>query len=418
MSDGLVIVGGSCAAVQIAAAARRAGYAEPIRMISEEDALPYQRPPLSKAFLLGTAGERDLPLRGEPFYRDQRIDLELGARAEAVDLRSREVVTAQGRRLRFERLALAVGARARKLDVPGADHAGVFTLRDLSDAVRLKAALADAESVAVVGGGFIGLEVAASAAKLGKRVTVLEAQDRLLGRTCSPLLADWFRDLHVGHGTSVMTGVNVAALRGSGGCVRWVELADGRKVAADLVVVGVGVAPNDELAALAGIDCGDGIVVDRFAKTSNPIVVAAGDCTRFPCAFSDGLRRIESIQNATDQARAAAAAVLGRDEPHRSLPWFWSDQYDAKLQMAGLSQEHDAHVVRGSPASGRFSVFYYRRRMLIAVDSVSCPAEHMIVRKLIAGRLSPTPAQASDVGFDLTSLLPAGPSATGHVPSG
>ena len=405
MADGLVIVGGSYAAAQIAAAARQAGYAEPIRMFSAEDVLPYQRPPLSKAFLTGNGEDKTLPLRADSFYRDQNIDVELNAPVAAIDRAARRIVLESGKTVAYDKLALAVGARPRPLELPGAGLEGVFALRTLADARRIKESLAATSNVVVIGGGFIGLEVASAAAKLGKQVTVLEAQERLLGRACPPVIADWIAKLHAGHGVAIRCSARIASLEGPGR-VRAVKLADGSEIPAEVVIVGIGVLPNVELAQAAGLACDNGIVVDRFARTSDPDIVAAGDCTRFPSPYAEAPVRLESVQNATDQSRSAVAAILGQEMPHENVPWFWSDQYDMKLQMTGLSQGHDVHAVRGSMDEGRFSVFYFKRGALIGTDSINRPADHMLSRRLVAARAKVSPSQAEDASFDLKSLMP------------
>jgi 3-phenylpropionate/trans-cinnamate dioxygenase ferredoxin reductase subunit len=406
VSNGLVIVGGSYAASHIAAAARQHGYDAPIKLLSEERALPYHRPPLSKTFLVEADKDDALPLRAEAFYREQNIELELGLRVVTIDRATRTVTSADGRRFTYSKLALAAGARPRTLEVPGAELENVFTLRNLEDARRIKAALAEAEKVVVIGGGFIGLEVASAAVKLGKRVTILEVLDRFLGRACPPIIADWFAHLHARRGVTTLLGIRAVALRGERGRVRSVVLDGGRECPADMVVAGVGAVPNVDLAQACGLVCNDGIVVDRFARTSDPDIVAAGDCTRFPCAYSDNPVRLESVQNATDQARTAAATIAGREAAYEAVPWFWSDQYDVKLQMAGLSQDHDAHAVRGAMDDDNFSIFYFRAGTIMAVDSVNRPADHMLARRLIAARTSCTPQQVADASFDFKSLLP------------
>ena len=405
MSDGLVIVGGSYAAMQIAASAREAGYGEPIRLVSEEPVLPYQRPPLSKGYLTGKFAPAALPLRAEVFYRDNRIDLLLGKRVDALDLASGRVTLASGDRLAFDRLALATGTRPRPLPVPGADLAGVLFLRSLADADRLRPRLEAATSIVIIGGGFIGLEFASVAATLGKPVTVIEAQDRLLARGVSSQMAAFLTEIHRSRGVVLRLGTSVRALHGESGRVRAVECGDGQRLDADLVLVAIGVVPNVELAVQAGLSCQDGLLVDRLARTDDPRVVAAGDCTRHPSAFAGQLLRLESVQNATDQAKTAGAAVAGQDKPYESVPWFWSDQYGLKLQMVGLVQGHDRHAIRGAPDQRRFSIFYFRDDRLIAIDSINRAADHMLGRKLLALGRSPTPGQAADESFDLQTLL-------------
>jgi len=403
MAHGLVIVGGSYAAVQAAASARQGGYQEPIRILSEDRHPPYQRPPLSKAFLTD-AGDASVPLRADTFYAEQRITLELGTRVEGIDRGSKHVVTADGVRLRYDKLILATGARPRTMNVDGSALEGVCLLRSLDDARSIKRRLADVQSVAVVGGGFIGLEVAASCAKLGKKVTVIEALPRLMSRALPPMLADWFANQHRAHGADLRLGIGVAAFRGTGGNVHSVGLSGGTEIPAQLVVVGIGVVPNEELAKGAGLSCANGVLVDTFGRSSDPDIFALGDCSRHPSRYSDTPLRLESVQNAMDQGRAAGATIAGKETPYDTIPWFWSDQYDLKLQMSGLSAGHDAHAVRGSLDEGRFSVFYFRADRVIGVDSVNRPAEHLLARKLVAGRSALSPVQAADASFDLKAL--------------
>lgn len=407
MPDGLVVVGGSYAAVQIAASARERGFDGPIRLVGEENAPPYQRPPLSKGFLTGKTSAAMLPLRAEAFYRDAAIDLVLGTRALSVDRAARVVTTADGRRLRYDRLALALGARARPLPVPGAGLDGVLPLRSLADAERLRDRAAEADEVVVIGGGFIGLEVASALAGPGRSVTVVEAQDRLLARALPPALSDFLAGVHRARGVRLEMRTGVRGIEGTAGHVRSVTLDDGRTLGADLVVVGIGAIPNTEIAQACGLPCDDGIIVDRFAGTADPAIVAAGDCTRHPNAHAGRPMRLESVQNALDQARAAAGAVAGVPVPYDAVPWFWSDQYDVKLQMAGLSGGADRSVLRGSPDRGRFSLFHFRSRRLIAVDSVNRPADHMAARRLLAAGAPVTPDQAADESVDLRALAAA-----------
>ena len=407
MSDGLVIVGGSYAAMQIAASAREAGYGEPIRIVSEEPVLPYQRPPLSKGYLTGKFAPTALPLRAEAFYRDNRIEPLLGTRAEALDLGAGRVTLAGGGHLAFDRLALATGTRPRPLPVPGADLDGVLFLRSLADADRLRSRLDAADSIVVIGGGFIGLELASVAAALGTAVTVIEAQERLLARGVSPQMAAFLAEVHRARGVTLRLGTSVRELRGAEGRVRSVILGDGESLATDLVLIAIGVLPNVELAAQAGLACQDGLVVDRFARAGDQRVVAAGDCTRHPSAFAGQLLRLESVQNAIDQAKTAGTTLAGQEKPYDTVPWFWSDQYEFKLQMVGLVQGHDRHALRGSPEQRRFSIFYFRGSRLIAIDSVNRAADHMLGRKLLALGHSPTPEQVADESFDLQKLLVA-----------
>jgi 3-phenylpropionate/trans-cinnamate dioxygenase ferredoxin reductase subunit len=289
--------------------------------------------------------------------------------------------------------------------VAGANLDGVLLLRSLADARALKERIGAAQSIAVVGGGFIGLEVASACASLGKQVTVIEMQERLMARALPPLLSEHFAGVHRRHGVDVRLRTGIAAINGKDGRVVSVALAGGGELPADLVLAGIGVVPNAELAQACGLECADGIRVDRFARTSDPDIVAAGDCTRHPSSYAELPLRLESVQNAMDQSRTAGATLAGKQAPYDAVPWFWSDQYDVKLQMAGLSAGHDAHAVRGSMEEGRFSVYYLRAGRLVAADSLGRPAEHMLARKLVAARAALTPEQAADPSFDLKSCL-------------
>jgi 3-phenylpropionate/trans-cinnamate dioxygenase ferredoxin reductase subunit len=408
MGAGVVIVGGGQAGFQVAASLRAGGYAGPIRICSAENHPPYQRPPLSKAFLLGKMERERLLFRQPAFYAAQAIELVLGDAVAAIDREARTVATAAGRRLPYDALVLATGTRVRPLPVPGSELDGVVYLRTLEESEALARRVAEAERVVVVGGGFIGLEVAAAARTLGKPLAVLEAADRLMGRVVAPVISGFYARLHRERGVELVLNARIDRIEGARERARAVVMADGTRHAADLVVVGIGVLPNVELALAAGLACENGVVVDERGRTGDPAIFAAGECTSHPNRFAGGMARLESVQNAVDQAKAAAATILGRDEPYDEVPWFWSDQYEVKLQMVGISFGHDQQAVRGDPAGGRFSVFYFRDRRLIAIDSVNRPSDHMAGRKLLAAGTGLTPAQAADEGFDLkTAASPA-----------
>jgi len=404
MTDPIIVVGASQAGVQVAESLRQEGFDGPLMLIGDEPHPPYQRPPLSKALLTGETTEDRLVLRGRDLLAKRNIELVAGVRVEAIDRAGRRLHLADGRDLAWHGLALATGGRARNLPIPGADLDGVVTLRTIEDSRRIGAGIAQASAVAVVGGGFIGLEIAAAARKAGKPVVVLEALDRLLARSSAPFVSDFFRDVHVAAGADIRLGTQASAIEGKGGRVAAVITADGRAHPADLVVVGVGIVPNAELAQACGIACERGIVVDDCSRTDDAAVTAAGDCTARRMA--DGsLLRLESVQNAIEQGKSAAAALLGKARPFTAAPWFWSDQYDVRLQMAGLSAGHDNIVVRGDRAARRFSVFYFRGETLIAVDTVNRAPDHMAARKLLDAGRSPSLAQAQDESFALASLL-------------
>jgi 3-phenylpropionate/trans-cinnamate dioxygenase ferredoxin reductase subunit len=405
-----VIVGAGQAGLQIAESLRLDKYDGPIALIGAEQYAPYNRPPLSKKWLLERPALSTLAIRGPDSLQRRQLDMRLHTTVTAIDRGAREVVLGDGQRLPFAGLALATGAQARVLPVPGAALAGVFVLRGIDDALSIAAALdacaASGQPLVVIGGGFIGLEVAATARKRGVEATVLEGLGRLMSRVVAPIVSDAAARVHVAHGVRLVFDVQVSEIEGVAGAVSGVRTADGKRYPAGCVVVGVGVNPDDALARAAGLSCDRGIIVDECARTSDPLIVAAGDC----CArrLADGsLLRLESVQNAVEQGKAAAAALLGLERPFTAAPWFWSDQYDLKLQMVGLSHGYDSVVTRGDVARPAFSAYYYRAGQLIAVDSLSRIPDHMNARKLLDRHLSPTPAQVADESFELNSLLRA-----------
>jgi 3-phenylpropionate/trans-cinnamate dioxygenase ferredoxin reductase subunit len=402
---GLVIVGGSYAAMQAAASAREAGYQEPVTLLSDEADPPYHRPPLSKTYLQGKADRATLWLRAPAFYQEHRIELRLGTRVDAIDRAARRVTTARGETIEYDRLVLATGARPRAL--PGTHPDGVVMLRGLADSDALAARLKAASSLVVIGGGFIGLEVASAARALGKQVTVIEALDRLLARALAPPLSAFVAEAHRARGVRVVFARSLRSIEGTGR-VQAVVDSEGERHEAELVLVGIGAVPNQELAAAAGLAVDNGIVVDRATRTSDPAILAAGDCARYPSAFAEAPVRLESVQNATDQAKVAGAVAAGQAREYDAVPWFWSDQYDLKLQMVGLSQGHDSHAIRGRPEDGKFAVLYMKAGRLIALDTVNRPAEHILGRKLVAARVKIDPSQAADPSVDLKSLLAPG----------
>ena len=395
MQPGVVIVGGGQAGLEAAAALRTLGYDGTITLICEEAHAPYQRPPLSKDFLTGKQEADSVFLRALVYYEKQRVDLILGDRVTEINRGARLVHLAGGGKIAYEQLILAVGARNRSLPVPGAEN--VLYLRSLDEAVKLRWRLAEArQGVVVIGGGFIGLEVAAAGRAAGKPVTVIEAAPRLMARAVSPVLSDFFLGVHRGQGVDVF--LNCAAVEVLTDAV---IASGGQRIEADVVVAGIGVVPNVELAREAGLDEDDGITVDEYLRTSDPDIFAIGDCAHHPRA------RLESVQNAVDQAKCVARAIMGNSAPYRDVPWFWTDQYEIRFQMVGLSAEHDQSVLRGSIENRKFSVFYFKQGRLLAVDSVNRFGDHIAARKMLTAGTALTPVQAADETFDLKKLVAA-----------
>jgi 3-phenylpropionate/trans-cinnamate dioxygenase ferredoxin reductase subunit len=387
MSQDVVVVGAGQAAAQLALSLRAGGFRDRILMIGAERFPPYQRPPLSKKFLTERRPPETLLLRPETLWRDQGVELVLGTMAGALDLKRRTLSTVDGQErtqeLTYGTLVLATGTRAREATVPGAALAGVFSLRSIDDVHRLRPALDAAGRIVIVGGGYIGLEVAAVMRQEGREVMVLEAEDRVLKRVTGRDVSAFFETLHRERGVDIRLGARLAAVIGEG-AVSGVRLADGTVVAADVVLLAIGSQANDDLGRSAGLPCRDGILVDALASTPVPGVYAIGDCTRFPSGRFGREVRLESVQNAIDQAKTAASAILGTPRPYDPVPWFWSDQYEIKLQMAGLSDGYDTADVVGERATQRFSVEYRVNGKLIAVDAVNDARAHMTARRRIA----------------------------------
>jgi 3-phenylpropionate/trans-cinnamate dioxygenase ferredoxin reductase component len=406
MMTSVVIVGTGQAGFQAASSLRQGGFEGDVTLVGEEPQLPYQRPPLSKAFLKGEGDPGEVHLRPETFFGSKDIGLLSGDRAERVDREARTVELASGRVLAYDHLVLATGSRPRPLPVPGSDLDGVLELRTVADAQVLRERLAGGPRLVVIGGGFIGLELAASAREKGAEVTVVEALDRTMARAVTPETSAHFAALHAEHGATIRHDATVARINGNG-AVSGVELGDGTKLDADVVVIGVGVVPNVELAEESGLMVRDGIVVDETLRTADPAVWAIGDCASYPSAHVGHLVRLESVQNATDHGRAVAAAIMGEPAPYDALPWFWSDQHSRKLQIAGLPHGHDSTVVRGDPRSEAFSVFCFAGDRLVCVESVNRMPDHMAARKLLTARRTIAPADAADEAFDLKAFAAA-----------
>ncbi len=405
MNGGIVIVGAGHAGGSVAALLRQNGHTGAITLIGEEPLPPYQRPPLSKAWLKGEVGSDDLLLRPAAFYQDKQIDVRLSTRVAAIDPRARIVTLADGSALGYEALILATGSRLRKLPAPGADLPGVLELRTAADGDAIRAALRPGCRLAGVGGGYGGLEGAASARALGAEVIVFEREARLLARVASTELSTYFADLHRAHGVRIELGADLAAFDARDGRIAGVRLRDGRSFDCDVAVVGIGALANDALAAQAGITCNDGIVVDEFARTSREGIYAIGDCTRRPVARYARELRLESVPNALEQAKQAAAHICGKPAPKPEVPWFWSDQYDVRLQIVGMAFDVARTVVRGDIAAGRFAVFHLGADgALQAVEAVNSPPEFVAGKLMVAAGKVLDPARLADPAVSMKEL--------------
>lgn len=397
----VAIVGAGQAGFQVAASLHQEGFAGRVVLIGDEPVLPYQRPPLSKSYLARESGVDDLWLRPAEFYAKQQIDLVYGDGVTAIDRGRRRLRLASGIEISWDHLVLATGARYRPLPVPGAELDGVLPLRTLADADVLRQRLDEVREVVVVGAGFIGLEFAAVAIAQGADVHIIEVTHHPMGRVVSAPISRFFTDAHIRWGAKFSLGTEVARILGANGRVSAVETTDGRRLPADLVLVCIGVIPNAELAGEVGLAVDNGIAVDECLATSDRAISAIGDCANFPTPFAPSRVRLESVQNAVDQGRCVAARLGGRPEPYEKVPWFWSDQGDLKLQIAGITAGHDLSVVRGDPADRSFSVFCFRGGRMIGVESVNRTADHVVARRLLAGEPGLLPEQAGDGDYDL-----------------
>lgn len=402
-----VIIGASHAAASLAATLRQEGWEGGITMVGGDSCPPYHRPPLSKAYLSGDKDADSLAIRPRDYYESQGVELRLGVRAEHIDREAKRVALSDGGSLTYSHLALVTGALPRRISLPGSDLRGVHYLRDIRDVDAIRGQVSAGKSAVIVGGGYIGLETAASLRAAGMQVTVLEAMSRVLQRVTVPEVSAFFTRVHGEEGVAIETDTTVSAFNGEG-ALTGVTCSDGREFPADLAIVGIGVVPDTALAEAAGLEVDDGIVVDEFARTSDPCIVAAGDCTRHYNPVYDRWLRLESVQNANEQARTAAKTVAGNPVAYHALPWFWSDQYDVKLQIAGLSEGHDQLVVRGDMSVGRsFTVFYLRDGQLIAADAVNRPKDFMAAKRAVLAGCAPDVAALADESVDLKALLEA-----------
>lgn len=399
--SGIVIIGAGQAAGQAAASLRQEKYEGSITILGDETQPPYQRPPLSKAYLSGELGMDRVLVRPEKFYVDQNVSLHTGTRVESIDTSAKSVTTSSGDSYEYEKLLIATGSRPRILTIPGSDLGGIHYLRTIDDVDGIREAMKTAKKICIVGGGYIGLEVAAVAVKSGLAVTVLEMEERILQRVTTPEMSEYYHELHAGRGVNIMVNTGVSGFEGEGQ-VSTVLCGD-EKIDADLVIVGIGIIPNIELAEAAGIECNNGITVDDHCRTSDPDVYAAGDCTNHPNPIMGRRLRLESVPNAMEQARVSASNMLGGDKIYASVPWFWSDQYELKLQMVGFSADGDTSVLRGDMAANQFAVFYLKDGKVVSVDAVNSPKEFMVCKQLYGKAVDP--AALADTTVELKTLL-------------
>jgi 3-phenylpropionate/trans-cinnamate dioxygenase ferredoxin reductase subunit len=406
MSETIVIAGAGHAAGQAAASLRQKKFTGRIIMVGDEAYVPYQRPPLSKKYLAGEMETKRLYFKPENFYPDHDIELRLSTRVESLDPTAKTVQLDNGEKLDYSKLLLTTGSRVRKLSIPGSELPGIHYLRNIDDVLRIQKDFNAGTRLVIVGAGYIGLEVAAIAVKRGIDVTVLETENRAMNRVVAPEISEFFQDLHREAGVKIEFGSMVKEFSGDGN-VQQLVCADGYSVPADMCIVGIGILPNSELAEAAGLSCNNGIVVDEFARTSDPDIYAAGDCTFHPNSLLGINLRLESVHNALEQAKTAAAAMCGELTPYAQIPWFWSDQYDVKLQIVGLSKGYDQLVIRGDKAAHSFAAFYMQNGQLLAVDAINSPREFMLAKKLVAAKAVFDPQQLADESEDFKALATA-----------
>jgi 3-phenylpropionate/trans-cinnamate dioxygenase ferredoxin reductase component len=402
--DRVLIIGGGQAASQTATSLRQGGHRGEITLVGDEPVPPYQRPPLSKAYLKGEIGPERLFFRPAAAYADMGVTLKTGLSALGIDRAQRQAQLSDGTTCGYDRLVLATGARARRLKCEGSDLQGVLELRTLADTDKLAPYMKPGARIVIIGAGYIGLEAAAVARTLGLEVTVLEMASRVLARVAVPQMSDFFEHWHRAQGVTILTGAHLAGFIGEKGQISGVQLADGRTLACDLALVGIGIEPNDALARQAGLTAKDGIYTDRDGRTSDPRIFAAGDCARRPLIHYAREGRLESVHNAIEQGKLVAAAILGLPRPAEDVPWFWSDQYTLKLQIAGLSAGADQIEVRGSPEAGRFAVYALRQGRVIGVDAVNAPPEFLTAKGLISRSVMLAPDEIRDTSVPIKDI--------------
>ena len=403
--DTVLIIGAGQAAAQTATSLRLAGFEGKITIIGDEPALPYQRPPLSKAYLKGELEQERLSFKNEDWYAAQNVDVLTGTKVISVDVKANTVQTQTGIEISFHHLVFATGSRNRQLPMEGADLNNVFGLRNLADVDALRPHIGTGKTLIIIGAGYIGLETAAVARTLGAEVTVLELADRVLARVTSPTISRFYQELHKSHGVQIKTNCATASINEKGGKVASVALSTGETLPCDALLIGIGILPNIEIAAKAGVTCEDGILVDENGRTNLPNVYAAGDCAKRLIQPYGRMGRLESVHNAIEQGKQVAAVIMGTSAPKLDCPWFWSDQYDIKLQIAGLSTGYDHFVIRGNVEDNKFAVFYFKDNILIAADAINSPPEFMTAKRLIPTQAKVPPHWLADSDHSLKDII-------------
>jgi len=402
--ENLVIVGAGQSAIQCITSLRKEDYPGLITLVGEEEHLPYQRPPLSKGFLEDTVSNERLYFKKLEFFIENKVQLKLGTKAEEIDIENNNIHLSDNTKLSFDKLVFATGSSVRKLDFPGKDLNSIHYLRGLDDALSIKKDLQTSQNIVVVGAGYIGLEVAAIAAKQNKSVTVIEMADRVMNRTVDPQISDYYLNLHQKNGVTFKFNTSLQEIIGTNNPEK-VVCSDGSEVAADMVVIGAGIMPNVELAENAGLSCDNGIVVNEFGKTDHADIYACGDCTNHPNKLLNKKIRLESVHNAMEQSKTVASSIINKSLAYNQIPWFWSDQYDHKLQIVGLSGDHDKVIIRGDMSEAKFMLFYTKDDKLIAVDAVNNSKEFLICKKLVANKVTIKPDEISNPAKNLNDLI-------------
>ena len=402
--ENLLIIGAGQSAIQCISTLKKEGYSGSITLVGEEEHLPYQRPPLSKGFLEDSLNKERLYFKKLEFFTENKVQLYLGLSAEKLEIDNQKVYLSDNSVLEFDKLVFATGSRVRYLDFPGSELKSIFYLRDLDDAEAIKKDLETSENLVIIGAGYIGLEAAAIAAKKNKKVTIIEMADRVMNRTVDPQISEYYLNLHESYGVKFHFNTSLETINEVSNSLE-VVCSDGTEVKADSVLIGAGVVPNIELAEEAGINCDNGIIVNEFGQTNFKNIYACGDCTNHPNKILNKNLRLESVHNAMEQAKTVASSVMNNPMEYNQVPWFWSDQYDHKLQIVGLSGDHDVVTMRGNTNDAKFMLFYTKDEELIAVDAINNPKEFLISRKLVANKVKIKPKVISDLNTNLNDLI-------------